>query len=134
MPRTRHPKRNAGRSPLSRRPTRSSCSEPGTYPAPAPDTMEFPRTGRLVVPMLEELAALVPTDHLASVRRQVRPGEHVAVYAAVNGEGRGRLIIVGPERAFTSAPASIAEQWRLAGEVEITDDAETSLPIASVAA
>lgn len=134
MPSANRSKRNAGQTPLSRRPTRVNCSEPGTYPATSQCTISIPRTRRMVVPMLEELAALVRPDQLESVRRQVRPGERVAVYAAVDGDGQGRLVIVGPERAFTRAPRSIDAAWRLAGVVEITDDAETSLPIAGVAA
>ena len=120
-------KRNAGRTPLSRRPTRQSYSEPGRYSA------RSRRTTRVVVPMLEDLAALVRPEHLESVRRQVRSGERVAVYAAVDSKDRGRCLIIGPDRAFTTAPRSLDHRWILRGEVEISEDGERALPIGRAA-
>jgi hypothetical protein len=82
--------------------------------------------------MIEDLASLLAPELLASVRRQVQPGESVAVYAGDDKE-RGRAVIVGTDRAYTSAPRSI-DRWRLVGIVAITDDSEQSLPIAREAA
>lgn len=118
---SRRRRRNAGRAPLSQDPTRA-YSEPGRYP------VRRRGSTRAVVPMIEDLAALVRPEQLASVRRQVQPGEVVGVYRG-RGDRAPRLLICGPDRAFGRAPHVVDDGWDLAGVVAITEDGEQSLPV-----
>lgn len=83
-------------------------------------------SARLVVPMIEDVAAPVSQRQLESVRAQVQPGERVGVYRR---DGSIRVLIAGPERLHRMLPVLLQGEWTLTGAVEITEDGERSLPV-----
>lgn len=93
--------------------------------------VESTRTARMVVPQLDELAALISSEHLARIRTEVTAGERVAIYVRqpiVRGSIGLRVVIVGASRRHTSAPRWIDGEWKRMGVVEITEDGERALP------
>lgn len=83
-------------------------------------------SARLVVPMIEDVAAPVSQRQLESVRAQVQPGERVGVYRR---DGRIRVLIAGPERLHRVLPVLLQGEWTLIGAVEVTEDGERALPV-----
>lgn len=122
-------KKNAGHAPLSQRRARvQSYIAAERYEGRRVRAIRRPsRPSTLVVPMLEELASIMGVELLASVRRQVEPGERIAIYVAPNAPGRA--LIIGPERTHVTAPRLLDARWTLAGLVEVFDEGERSLPV-----
>lgn len=103
---------------------------PGTATPSLRRDHESTPVGRVVVPQLSDLAARVTPLQLAAVRMEVQAGERVALYQRQHpdtGRLEVKLVITGPERAWSMPPAQVGE-WRRIGAVEITEDGERALP------
>lgn len=93
--------------------------------APPTTSRAGKRSAPLVIPELHELARVVRPADLESVRLQVSPGDRVAIYLRRGREAR--MLIIGPARRHLATPIRLDGEWRIAGEVLISDDREESL-------